>query len=37
MAATGIPDSILKLARQRNAPLILELDLTDGLMEARPS
>jgi len=37
MAATGIPDSILKLARQRNAPVILELDLTDGLMEARPS
>jgi protease IV len=37
MAATGIPDSILKLARQRNAPLILELDLTEGLMEARPS
>ncbi|HEX9624680.1 MAG TPA: signal peptide peptidase SppA [Streptosporangiaceae bacterium] len=37
MAATGIPESILKLARQRNAPLILELDLTDGLMETRPS
>jgi protease-4 len=37
MAATGIPESILKLARQRNAPLILELDLTDGLLETRPS
>ncbi len=37
MAATGIPDSIIKLASQRNAPLILELDLTEGLMEARPS
>ena len=37
MAATGIPDSILKLARQRNAPVILELDLTDGLLETRPS
>jgi protease IV len=26
-----------KLARQRTAPLILELDLTDGVMETRPS
>ncbi len=37
MAATGIPDSVLKLVRQRNAPLILELDLTDGLLETRPT
>ncbi|HXS66331.1 MAG TPA: signal peptide peptidase SppA [Streptosporangiaceae bacterium] len=37
MAATGIAETISKLARQRNAPLILELDLTDGLLESRPS
>jgi protease-4 len=37
MAPTGIPDSILKLAKQRTAPVILELDLTDGLIETRPS
>ena len=37
MAPTGIPDSIMKLAKQRTAPLILELDLTDGLLETRPS
>ena len=37
MVATGIPNSIIKLARQRTAPLILELDLTDGLIESRPS
>src|SRR5215469_7587047 len=37
MAPTGIPDSIMKLAKQRTAPVILELDLTDGLMETRPS
>src|SRR5215469_7262094 len=36
MAPTGIPDSIMKLAKQRTAPVILELDLTDGLMETRP-
>jgi protease-4 len=27
----------MKLSRQRTAPLILELDLTDGLLETRPS
>ncbi len=37
MAGTGIPHSLIKLSRQRTAPLILELDLTDGLMETRPS
>ena len=37
MAGTGISNSFLKLSRQRTAPLILELDLTDGLMETRPS
>ena len=37
MAPTGIPDSIMKLAKQRTAPLILELDLTDGLLETRPT
>jgi len=37
MAPTGIPHSIIKLAKQRTAPLILELDLTDGLIETRPS
>src|SRR5258708_4571470 len=37
MAPTGIPNSIIKLARQRTAPVILELDLTDGLIETRPS
>jgi protease-4 len=37
MAATGIPDSIIKLAKQRTAPVILELDLTEGLIETRPS
>jgi protease-4 len=37
MAGTKIPHSLVKLSRQRTAPLILELDLTDGLMEARPS
>ncbi len=37
MAPTGIPNSIIKLAKQRNAPVILELDLTDGLIETRPS
>lgn len=37
MAPTGIPDSIMKLAKQRTAPLILELDLTDGLLETRPA
>src|SRR5580658_5757954 len=37
MAATGVPNSLLKLSRQRTAPLILELDLTDGLMESRPA
>jgi protease IV len=36
MAPTGIPNSIIKLAKQRTAPLILELDLTDGLLETRP-
>ncbi|HET9899193.1 MAG TPA: signal peptide peptidase SppA [Streptosporangiaceae bacterium] len=36
MAPTGIPDSIMKLAKQRTAPLILELDLTEGLLESRP-
>ena len=37
MVATGTPNSIIKLAKQRNAPVILELDLTDGLIETRPS
>jgi len=37
MAPIGIPNSISKLARQRSAPVILELDLTDGLIETRPS
>ncbi len=37
MAPTGIPDSIMKLAKQRTAPLILELDLTEGLLETKPS
>ncbi len=37
MVATGIAQSFSKFSRQRSAPLILELDLTDGLMEARPS
>jgi protease-4 len=37
MAPTGIPNAIIKLARQRTAPVILELDLTEGLIEARPS
>ena len=37
MAGTGIPNAFIKLSRQRTAPLILELDLTDGLMETRPS
>jgi protease IV len=37
MAPTGIPNSLIKLAKQRTAPLILELDLTDGLLETRPS
>jgi len=37
MAPTGIPNSIMKLAKQRSAPVILELDLTDGLLETRPS
>src|SRR5215470_6778831 len=40
-----LPDSLLgplagqfaKLTRQRTAPLILELDLTDGVIETRPS
>jgi protease-4 len=36
MAPTGIPNSIIKLAKQRTAPVILELDLTDGLIETRP-
>ncbi len=36
MAPTGIPESIIKLAKQRTAPVILELDLTDGLLETRP-
>src|SRR5215472_13433434 len=36
MAPTGIPNSIIKLAKQRAAPVILELDLTDGLIETRP-
>src|SRR6185437_5148081 len=37
MAPIGIPNSSSKLARQRSAPVILELDLTDGLIETRPS
>ncbi len=37
MAPTGIPESIMNLAKQRSAPLILELDLSDGLMTARPA
>ncbi len=37
MAPTGIPHSIVQLAKQRTAPLILELDLTEGLMETRPA
>ncbi|HVB46516.1 MAG TPA: signal peptide peptidase SppA [Streptosporangiaceae bacterium] len=37
MAAIGVSNSISKLTRQRTAPLILELDLTDGIAEARPT
>ena len=34
---SALTDTIATLARQRSAPLILELDLTAGLLEARPS
>jgi protease IV len=37
MAVTRIPNPIVKFSKQRTAPLILELDLTDGLMETRPT
>ncbi len=36
MAGTSIQNSLIKFSRQRKAPLILELDLTEGLMEVRP-
>src|SRR5690242_5668664 len=32
-----LADTIGKFARQRTAPLILELDLTDGVIETRPA
>jgi protease IV len=34
---SALTGTLAKLARQRTAPLILELDLTDGLLEARPA
>src|ERR1017187_3011889 len=34
---SALTDTLATLARQRSAPLILELDLTAGLLEARPS
>jgi protease-4 len=34
---SALTSSWTKLARQRTAPLILELDLTDGILESRPS
>ena len=32
-----IPARLAKLRQQRTAPLILELDLTDGIAESRPA
>jgi protease IV len=37
MVANGISQSLHKLSKQRTAPLILELDLSDGLLESRPA
>src|SRR6202451_2448455 len=37
MAESIIADQITKLRQRRTAPLILELDLTDGLAEERPA
>jgi protease-4 len=34
---SALTGTLAKFARQRTAPLILELDLTDGLLEARPA
>jgi protease IV len=34
---SALTGTLTKLARQRTAPLILELDLSDGLVEARPT
>jgi protease IV len=37
MAESLISDRLAKLRQQRTAPLILELDLTDGIAETRPA
>ena len=37
MAESIIADQITKLRQRRTAPLILELDLTEGLAEERPA
>ncbi len=34
---SALTGTLTKLAKQRTAPLILELDLSDGIIEARPS
>ncbi len=34
---SALKGQLSKITRQRTAPLILELDLTDGLLEARPA
>jgi len=34
---SALTGTVTKLAKMRAAPLILELDLTDGLLEARPA
>jgi protease IV len=36
-AANSVANSLVKLRQQRTAPLILELDLTDGIAETRPA
>ena len=37
MSQSPITARLAQLRQQRTAPLILELDLTDGIMEARPA
>ena len=37
MPETLIPAQLVKLRQQQTAPLILELDLTDGIAESRPA
>jgi protease IV len=37
MPKARLPDQLAKLRQQRTAPLILELDLTEGVSEARPA